>query len=140
MLEARGLCKMGLQKKIVDFLDSNEQYCDNLFYTLVKANESVYAGCPTRTRVHKFCPIFKEDIGCSIRIYASTKENVFYVDEEECQHKTTIEIYDLPKYETNLSRDVEVHINFFDTELEIIVYSTIDSQNKTRVIVNYEFT
>ena len=65
---------MGLQKKIVDYLDSNEQYCDDLFYTLVKANESVYAGCPTRTRVHKFCPISKEDTGCSIRIYASTKE------------------------------------------------------------------
>ena len=116
----------------------NEQYCGNVFYTLVKANESINAGCPKR--LHKFYPVSKKDTGCSIRIFSSTKENICYVDEEECQCRTTFEINNLPEYETNLCRDIEVHVNFFSTELEITVYSTFDSQEKIKVTIDYEFT
>ena len=115
-----------------------EQYCGGIFHTLVKANESVYAGIPKR--VYKFHPASTEQSTCVINIYASSKENVQYVDEEGCKHRTNVEISNLPKSDTDLSREVELHINFFSTEVEITAYSVIDSENKKRVTVDYEFT
>ena len=116
----------------------NEQYCEGIFHTLVKANESVYAGIPKR--VYKFHPASTEQSTCVINIYASSKENVQYVDEEGCKHRTNVEISNLPKSDTDLSREVELHINFFSTQVEITAYSVIDSENKKEVTVDYEFT
>ena len=115
-----------------------EQYCGDIFHTLVKANESVYAGSPKR--VYKFQPASTKQSTCVINIYASSKENVRYIDEEGCKHRTNVEISDLPKSDADLSRVVELHINFFSTEVEITAYSVIDSENKKRVTVDYEFT
>ena len=116
----------------------NEQYCEGIFHTLVKANESVYAGIPKR--VYKFHPASTEQSTCVISIYASSKENVRYVDEEGCKHRTNVEISNLPTSDTDLSREVELHINFFSTQVEITAYSVINSENKKEVTVDYEFT
>ena len=123
-------------KKLVVF--NKEQYCKGIFYTLVKVNESVYAGSPER--VYKFNPASEEQSTCIINIFASSKENVRYVDEEDCQHRAKVEISNLPEYDTNLSREVELHVNFFDTEVELTAYSVTNSENKARATVDYEFT
>ena len=114
-----------------------EQYCGDIFHTLVKANESVYAGSPKR--VYKFNPASIEQSTCVINIYASSKENVRYVDEEGCKHRRNVEISNLPKSDTDLSREVELHINFFNTEVELTAYSVTNSENKKRVTVDYKF-
>ena len=121
-------------KKLV--VINQEQYCDNIFHTLVKANETVHAGSPER--VYKFQTLSEEQATCLINIFTSCNENVRYVDEEGCQYKTKVEI-NLPSCDGDLSREVELRVNFFNTEVEITAYSIVDSENKTRVTVDYEF-
>ena len=115
-----------------------EQYCGSIFHTLVKANETVYAGSPER--VYKFLPASETQDKCTIKIFGSSNEIVHYIDEEGCQYRTKVEINNsLPSCDGDLSREVELHVNFFNTEVEITAYSVIDSENKTRVTVDYEF-
>ena len=117
---------------------NKEQYCDRIFHTLVKVNESVYAGSPEC--VYKFNPASEKQSTCVISIFASSKENVRYVDEEDCQHRAKVEISNLPKQDTDLSREIELHVNFFNTEVELTAFSVIDSDKKARATVDYEFT
>ena len=114
---------------------NKKQYCASIFHTLVKANETIYPGSPEH--VYKFSPASEEQT-CIINIFSSSNENVRYVDEEGCQHKTKVEI-NLPSCDGDLSWEVELCVNFFNIYIEITAYSVIDSENKTRVTVGYEF-
>ena len=121
---------------------NKEQYCKSIFHALVKVvkvNETVYAGSPER--IYKFRPSPEEQTTytCIINIFASSNENVRYVNEEGCQHKTKVEINNLPSCDGDLSREVELRVNFFSREVEITAYNVTDSENKTRVTVDYEF-
>ena len=115
-----------------------EQYCDRIFHILVKVNESVFVGSPKR--VYTFHPASDKQAMCVLNIFASSKENVRYTDEEDCRHRTKVEISGLPECDTKLSRDIELHVNFFNTEVEITAFCVTDSKNKVRVTVDYQFT
>ena len=115
-----------------------EQYCNRIFHSLVKVNESVFVGSPKR--VYKFRPASDMQSNCVLNIFASSKENVRYTDEEDCRHRAKVEIGDLPECNAELSRDIELHVNFFNTEVEITAFCVTDHKNKARVTVDYEFT
>ena len=117
-------------------LIDKEQYCKDIFFPLVRANESVHAGSPKR--VHKFLPATEKQCKCVINIFASEQEDVKYIDDEGCQHRAKVEI-DIPECDTNLSREVHLCVNFYNTEVEIEAYSMINSEVKERVAVEYQF-
>ena len=112
------------------------QYCKDIFYTLVRANESIHAENPKR--VHKFRPATEKQPNCVINIFASEKEDVKYIDDEGCQHRAKVEI-DIPECDTNLSREVHLCVNFYSTEVEIETYSVTNSEVKERIPVKYQF-
>ena len=65
---------------------TKEQYCENVFHILVKANETVYAGSPEH--VYKFRPASEEQATCAINILLpAVNENIYYIDEEGCQYR-----------------------------------------------------
>ena len=68
-----------------------------------------------------------------IKIFTSSKENVHNINEEGCQYRTKVGIKNLPSCDGDLSQEVELHVNFFNTEVAITAYSVIDSENKTYV-------
>ena len=115
---------------------NKEQYCEDIFFTLVRANESVHAGSPKR--IHKFLPATENQCKCVINIFASEQENVKYIDDAGCQHRAKVEI-DIPGCDTNLSREVHLCVNFYNTEVEIEAYSVTNSEVKDRVAVEYQF-
>ena len=113
-----------------------EAYCTKLFFALVRANEDVYIGAPQRS--YKFRPRTNEQTNCIVTIFASERETVKYINESGCQRKTTVEITNLPTYTTNLSREIELFVDFYNTELVITAYCS-SSQEKKRATVNYTF-
>ena len=117
---------------------ANEEYCTKVFFTLVKANESVYVGAGTRQ--YRFRPLTNEQSNCIITIFASESEEVEYIDESGCKERAIVEISDLPKYNTDLSREIEICVDFYGTELEITAYCvTLQSETK-KAKVSYEFS
>ena len=114
---------------------NKKKYCKNVFCTLVKANESVQAGSPKR--MYKFVPANEKQSTCIVNIFASNKENVKYIDDEGCKLRGKVEI-SIPEHNTSLSREVEVRVNFYNTEVEIEVYSVINNEVK-KIPVDYEF-
>ena len=113
-----------------------EQYCEDIFFTLVKANESVQAGSPKR--VYKFHPASEQQSNCIIKIFASNCEDVKYTDDEGCQQRAEVEI-SIPEYDTNLSREIELCVNFYNTEVEIEAYSVANNEVKEKFRVDYHF-
>lgn len=114
---------------------NKEQYCKDVFFTLVQANESVQAGSPKR--VYKFAPATEKQSTCIVNIFASNQEIVKYIDDEGCKLRGKVEI-SVPEHDTSLSREVEVCVNFYNTEIEIEVYSVINNEVK-KIPVDYEF-
>ena len=118
----------------LDVIDK-EQYCKDVFFTLVRANESVQAGSPKR--VYKFAPATEKQSVCIVNIFASTQEIVKYIDDEGCKLRGKVEI-NVPEQDTSLSREIEVCVNFYNTEIEIEVYSVCNNEVK-KIPVDYEF-
>ena len=112
-----------------------EQFCDGIFFTLVKANESVYAGRPQR--VYRFDPTSEKGTECTVNIFTSDQENVKYVDGCQLQRKITISI---PEKDTKLSREINLCVNFYSTEAEIVAYSVTNNEVKETIPVSYEFS
>ena len=110
-------------------------YCKNVFYPLVIANESVYFGS---SKKRLFYPITKEQSRCAINIFATEKENVKYVDDADCHITGHILITDLPRYDTNLSRNIEVSVDFYETEYQISACCVTAKEYK-KVTVEYHF-
>ncbi|XP_065885843.1 heat shock 70 kDa protein 12A-like isoform X2 [Dysidea avara] len=115
---------------------AGEAYCTKVFFALVRANEDVYVGAPKRS--YNFRPLTDEQSNCIVTIFASESQAVKYIDEIGCQRKATVEITNLPTYRTNLSREIELSVNFYNTELEITAYC-FSSQETKKATVSYEF-
>jgi len=115
---------------------AGEAYCTKVFFSLVRANQDVYVGAPKRS--YSFRPLTDEQTNCIVTIFASESQTVKYIDEGGCQRKTTVEITNLPTYRTNLSREIELFVNFYNTELEITAYCS-SSQEMKKATVSYEF-
>ena len=113
-----------------------QYYCRNIFNPLVKANENVYIGSSKKT--FRFRPLTEEQSKCDITIFATEKENVKYVDDPDCYVRAQVVISDLPRYDTDLSREVELCIDFYETECEISAYSVTAKEHK-KVTVDYHF-
>ena len=111
-------------------------FCEKVFHLLVKANESVYIGCSRKT--YRFRPLKEESSKCDITIFATERENVKYVDDADCHVRAQVEITNLPKYNTDLSREIEISIDFYETEYEISAYSVTAREHK-KVTVDYHF-
>ena len=110
-------------------------YCKNVFCPLVKANESIYFGS---SKKRLFYPLTKEQSRCAIKIFATEKENVKYIDDADCHIRAQVVITDLPRYETNLSRSIEVSVDFYETEYEISACCVTVKEYK-KVTVEYHF-
>ena len=119
--------------KLVVF--NKEQYCKDIFFTLVRANESVQAGSPKR--VYQFAPATEKQSTCIVNIFASNQENVKYIDDEGCKPRGKVEI-SVPEHDTNLSREIELCVNFYSTEIRIDVYSVTNNEVK-KIPVDCEF-
>ncbi|XP_065885786.1 heat shock 70 kDa protein 12A-like isoform X2 [Dysidea avara] len=117
---------------------AGEDYCTNVFFSLVKANDSVYVGAATRR--YRFTPLTNEQSNCDITIFASESETVKYIDERGCHKRATVEISNLPSYKTGLSREVEICVDFYGTELEITAYCAISLSETKNAKVSYEFS
>ena len=115
-------------------LIDKEQYCEDVFFTLVRANESVKVGSPKR--VYKFVPATEKQSICIINIFASNQEDVKYIDDEGCQHRAKVEI-NIP-HDASESREIELCVNFYNTEVEIEVYS-VNNKEVKKIPVDYEF-
>jgi len=113
-----------------------EQYCRNVFLPLSKLM-SVQAGSPKCT--YKFRPASEKQSECIIDIFASNQEEVKYTDDEGCQHQARVVIRNLPKCDTDLSREIELCVNFYNTEVEIEAYSMTNNEVKERATVDYVF-
>lgn len=113
-----------------------QHYCEKIFYPLVKANESVYIG--SSKKKFTFQPLTEEQSKCDITIFATERENVKYIDDTDCQVRAQVKISDLPRYNTDLSREIELHVDFYDTECEISAYSVTAKEHK-KVTVDYNF-
>ena len=113
-----------------------QYFCKNIFHPLVKANESVYIGSSKKT--FRFRPLTEEQSKCDITIFATEKENLKYVGDPDCYVRAQVVISDLPRYNTDLSREVELCIDFYETECEISAYSVTAKEHK-KVTVDYHF-
>lgn len=102
----------------------------------MKANESVYIGSSKKT--FRFRPFTEEQSNCDITIFASEKEDVKYIDDADCHVRAHVEIKDLPKYNTDLSREIELCIDFYETECEISAY-IITAKEQKKVTVDYHY-
>ena len=115
---------------------AGQHFCKNIFHPLVKANESVYIGS-SKKKV-RFRPLTEEQSKCDITIFATEKENVKYVDDPDCYVRAQVVISNLPRYNTDLSREVELCVDFYETECEISAYSITVKEHK-KVTVDYHF-
>ena len=113
-----------------------QYFCKNIFHPLVKANESVYIG--SSKKKIRFRPLTEEQSKCDITIFATEKENVKYVDDPDCYVRAQVVISNLPRYNTDLSREVELCVDFYETECEISAYSVTAKEHK-KVTVDYHF-
>ena len=113
-----------------------QYFCKKVFEPLVKANESVHVGFSKKK--YRFRPLTEEQSYCDITIFATEKENVKYVDDADCYVKAQVVISDLPRYNTDLSREVELCVDFYETECEISAYSVTAKEIK-KVTVDYHF-
>ena len=117
-------------------IQAGEAYCARVFYPLVLANENISIDSPKRS--YRFRPLTDEQFHCIITIFASESAEVKYIDDKGCHNRAKVDIHNLPLYKTNLSREIELCINFYNTELEISA-SCISSRETKKVKVSYEF-
>ncbi|XP_065885763.1 heat shock 70 kDa protein 12A-like isoform X2 [Dysidea avara] len=117
-------------------IQNGETYCARVFYPLVAANENISIDSPKRS--YNFRPLTDEQSHCTITIFASESEKVKYIDDRGCHNRAKVDIHNLPLYRTHLSREIELCINFYNTELEITA-SCISSRETKKVKVSYEF-
>ena len=103
-----------------------EKYCERAFFPLVKANESVYIGMPAK---HLFRPLTDEQKICTVSLYESRKENVKYIDEEGCTSMGKIDIC-IPKCTSDLSREIQLIIDFAKTEYDVSACSVSSDEIK----------
>jgi len=87
---------------------------------------------------YRFRPLTDEQSHCIITIFASESVKVKYIDDRGCHNRARVDIHNLPLYRPNLSREVELCINFYNTELGILA-SCISSQEIKKGKVSYEF-
>ena len=80
--------------------------------------------------VYTFLSASEKQNKCIIKIFTSIKENVHNINEEGYQCRTKVGI---PSCDEDLSQEIKLHVNFFNTEVAITAYSVIDSENKTYV-------
>ena len=111
-------------------------FCKHIFDPLVKANDSVYIG--SSKKKFRFQPLTEEQSKCEITIFATEKENIKYVDDPDCYVRAKVVISNLPRYDTDLSREVELCVDFYETECEISAYSVTAKEYK-KVTVDYHF-
>ena len=115
---------------------AGQYFCVKVFHPLVKANESVHIGFSKKK--YAFRPLKEESSKCDITIFATEKENVKYVDDADCHVRAQVVISDLPRYNTDLSREIEISVDFYQTECEISAYSVTAKEHK-KVTVDYHF-
>ena len=113
---------------------AGQYFCVKVFHPLVKANESVHIGCSKKK--YTFRPLKEESSKCDITIFATEKENVKYVDDADCHVRAQVVISNLPRYNTDLSREIEISIDFYQTECEISAYSVTAKEHK-KITVDY---
>ena len=111
-----------------------EKYCEKAFFPLVKANESVYIGMPAK---HLFRPLTDEQQVCTVSLYESPKKDVKYIDEEGCTSMGKIDI-DIPKCTSDLSREIQLIIDFAKTEYDVSACS-ISSDEVKKLEVKHTF-
>ena len=115
---------------------AGQHFCVKVFHPLVKANESVYIGCSKRK--YTFRPLKEESSKCDITIFATERESIKYVDDADCHVRAQVVISNLPRYNTDLSREIEISVDFYETECEISAYSVTAREHK-KVTVDYHF-
>ena len=93
---------------------NGEDRCKNIFYEIIKQNESV----PIGTKVnHSYCTTVSNQTAMGFMMYASNKEKPMYVDEDGCVLIGTTEIkIPLPSEE---KRYVSVEYIFGNTEISM---------------------
>ena len=97
------------------------EYCKNVFYPLVKANQSVRGG---NIVTYTFCPASDSQSFCEIIFYATKKENVKHTDDDSCFELGNCTIKGLPKESSGESRDVRLTIDFSDTDgIKVLAFS-----------------
>ena len=109
------------------------KYCEKVFWYLAKAKQSVYTGVPSE---YSFRPLTEEQQKCVVAIYESLKEDVMYVDEDNCQSMGTIEI-NIPKCTEDESREIKLVIDFARTEYTFMAFT--GSDHKKQLIVKPKF-
>ena len=115
---------------------AGQHFCVKVFHPLVKANESVYIGCSKRK--YTFRPLKEESSKCDITIFATERESIKYVDDADCHVRAQVVISNLPRYNTDLSREIEISVDFYETECEISAFSVTAREHK-KVTVDYHF-
>jgi len=105
-----------------------ETYCTK---ALVRANEDV---APKQS--YSFRPLTDEQSNCIVTIFVSESQTVKYIDEGGCQKKGTVEITNLPTYRTNLSREIELIVNFYN---KITAYCSSSWETKRLQLVTNLF-
>jgi len=104
-----------------------EKYCEKAFFPLVKANESVYIGMPAK---YLFRPLTDEQQVCTVSLYESPKTDVKYIDEEgSCTLMGKVDI-DIPKCTSDLSREIQLIIDFAKTEYGVSACSVSNNEIK----------
>ena len=111
-----------------------EKYCEKAFFPLVKANDSVYTGMPAK---YLFRPLTDEQQVCTISLYESLNRDVKYTDEGGCTLMGKIDI-DIPKCTSDLSREIQLIIDFVKTEYDVSACSVSNDETK-KLVVKHTF-
>ena len=110
-----------MHKKQYKTVTEGIEYCEKVFFPLVKANESVRAGSIV---THEFRPVSSSQNTCEIIFYATNKEDIKYVDDNDCYELGTCTIKDLPKELSGESREVCLTCDFSDTDgIKVLAFS-----------------
>lgn len=91
-----------------------KEWCDNIFSIIIEKDQSV----PVGTKItHSYSTAHPYQKKMGIRVFASTKRNPSYVDEDNC-HFIGDATIDIP-FPTEEERSVEVHYIFGNTEISM---------------------
>ena len=117
------------RKVVVD----GRELCKNVFTLFVEVNKSVRVEQEIK---YPFTPASKDHDACKVEIYGSHDSTTFYTDEDSCHKIAVLTVENLPKFGSNVSREVLILLHVSGTE--ITASASCDGRTQ-KLTVNLDF-
>ena len=131
------------EKSYKIFDEANEEYCTNLFSTIIEVGDVIRHEEVFRVSVF---PLYHNQEGVSVKVFVSQDKDIWYTTgkrgvnskvatDNNVQHIGNMDV-DMPDLKGDKSRQVEVTFDFSSTEIKVSGY---DCTSKTKVNVVMDF-